>query len=95
VREEERAAVVYSHELSLVPTRHKSIEPHDAQTNALIRAVVDLERLPHGQRVGQLLEEWRWIDRMKDPCEKQRFQDRRRRSAGRERLILQRRLRTR
>jgi hypothetical protein len=73
VREEQRAAVAYSHELSFVPTRHKSFEPHDAQTKALIRRVVELERLPHGERIGQLLEEWRWIDKMKDPCEKQRF----------------------
>ena len=73
VREEERAAVVYSRELSFVPTRHKSFEPHDAQTKALIRRVVELERLRHGERIGQLLEEWRWIDKMKDPCEKQRF----------------------
>jgi DNA-directed RNA polymerase specialized sigma24 family protein len=73
VREEERAAVVYSRELSFVPTRHKSFEPDDAQTKALIRRVVELERLRHGERIGQLLEEWRWIDKMKDPCEKQRF----------------------
>lgn len=73
VREEEEAEVLYSRELSFVPTRHKSFEAHDAQTEALIRRVVELERLPHGELVGQLLEEWRWIDKMKDPCEKQRF----------------------
>lgn len=73
VREEEQAEVVHSRELSFVPTRHRSFEAHDAQTQALIRRVIELERLPHGKQVGQLVEEWHWIDKMKDPCEKQQF----------------------
>jgi RNA polymerase sigma factor (sigma-70 family) len=73
VREEEQAEVVFSRELSFVPTRHRSFEAHDAQTQALIRRVIELERLPHGEQVGRLLEQWHWIDKMKDPCEKQQF----------------------
>jgi hypothetical protein len=73
VREEQQAEVVHSRELSFVPARRKSFEAHDAQTAALIRRVVELERLPHGEQVGRLLEEWRWIDKMQDACEKQRF----------------------
>lgn len=73
VREEEQAEVVHSRELSFVPARRKSFEAYDAQTAALIRRVVAFERLPHGEHVGRLLEEWRWIDKMKDACEKQRF----------------------
>jgi hypothetical protein len=74
VLEEERdAAVPFSRELSFVPSRGKSFEPHDAQTVALIRRVKGLEQLPHGARVGELLEEWNWIDKMQTPEEKQRF----------------------
>jgi DNA-directed RNA polymerase specialized sigma24 family protein len=73
VREEEQAEVVHSRELSFVPARRKSFDAHDAQTAALIRRVVDLERLPHGEHVGRLLEEWRWIDKMKGGAEKQSF----------------------
>ena len=73
VREEERGDVVYSRELSFVPARPKRFEAHDPQTTALIRRVIELERLPHGERVGGLLEEWQYIDKMKDAGEKQRF----------------------
>jgi RNA polymerase sigma factor (sigma-70 family) len=73
VREEERADVHYSRELSFVPARRKAFEPYDAQTAALMRRQAELERLPHGERVAELVEKWRWIDRMKTPEEKQRF----------------------
>lgn len=44
--------VIYSRELSFVPARRRVFEPHDAQTVALIRQLAELERLPHGERVG-------------------------------------------
>ena len=70
---EETGEVVYSRELAFVPARRKSFEAHDAQTAALIRRIVELERLPHGELVSQMLEEWRWMDKMKGPDEKQRY----------------------
>jgi DNA-directed RNA polymerase specialized sigma24 family protein len=76
VREEERedgSPVIYSRELSFVPARRKQFEPHDAQTRVLIRRMQELERLPHGERVSELLEEWHWIDRMNTAEQKQRF----------------------
>jgi hypothetical protein len=70
VLEEERdGAVQFSRELSFVPSRGKPFEAHDPQTTALIRRVKELERLPHGGRIGELLEEWRWMDKMRTPEE--------------------------
>jgi DNA-directed RNA polymerase specialized sigma24 family protein len=73
VNEEEQSDAVYSRELSFVPARRKAFEPYDAQTRALIRRTVELQHLPHGERVAGLLDEWQWIDKMKDAAEKQRF----------------------
>lgn len=74
VREEESGAVVpRSASPSLPMGKNKCFEPHDAQTAALIRRMVELERLPHGTRVSELLERWEWIDKMKLAEEKQRF----------------------
>jgi hypothetical protein len=68
--------VIYSRELSFVPARRRVFEPHDAQTVALIRQLAELERLPHGEHVGKLLEHWKWLDAMKAPEEKQRCSSR-------------------
>jgi DNA-directed RNA polymerase specialized sigma24 family protein len=65
--------VIYSSELSFVPARRKAFEPHDAQTQALIRRLAELERLPHGEPVSKLLEHWHYLDAMKSPEEKQRW----------------------
>lgn len=73
VREEEREDVRYSRELSFVPARRKAFEAYGPQTAALMRRQAELERLPHGHRVSQLVEEWHVTDRMKTPEEKQRF----------------------
>lgn len=71
--EEIEPKVLYSRELSFVPARRKVFEPHDAQTVALIRRLADLERLPHGEPVGKLLEHWKWLEAMKGAAEKQRW----------------------
>lgn len=71
--EEKEDDVRFSRQLSFVPARRKEPESHDAQTAALIRRHKELERLPHGERVTALVDEWHWIDRMKTPDEKQRF----------------------
>lgn len=70
---EERPKVIFSRELSFVPARRKAFEAHDAQTVALIRRLAELERLPHGEPVGKLLEHWKWLEAMKGPAEKQRW----------------------
>jgi RNA polymerase sigma factor (sigma-70 family) len=62
-----------SRELSFVPARRKAFEAHDAQTVALIRRLAELERLPHGEPVGKLLEHWKWLEAMKGAAEKQRW----------------------
>jgi len=71
--EESEPPTIYSRELSFVPARREEREPHDAQTQALIRRAKELARLPHGDRVGELLEKWKWMDRMNTPDQKQRF----------------------
>src|SRR5450759_2096951 len=70
---EEEPKVLYSRELSFVPARRKAFEAHDAQTVALIRRLAELERLPHGEPVGKLLEHWKWLEAMKGAAEKQRW----------------------
>lgn len=55
-----------------VPYR-RSFTAHDPQTTALIRQYKDLERLPHSESIIDLLEEWRWLDSMAGPEQKQRF----------------------
>ncbi len=71
--DEAEPKVIYSRELSFVPARRKAFEPHDAQTVALIRRLAELERLPHGEPVSKLLEQWQWLEAMKAPEEKQRW----------------------
>lgn len=75
VREEEEAdeRVIYSRELSFVPARRPSHEDHDAQTRALIAQYARMEKLPHGSTVASRLDDWRWMDRMKGPEEKQTY----------------------
>lgn len=74
VREEEADEVVrYSRELSFVPARRPQREEHDAQTRALIEQHVRLQRLPHGSTVCARLEDWRWMDAMKGPEDKQAY----------------------
>jgi len=73
VREEEAERVSLSRTVSFVPARRKAFEVHDRQTAALIRRMEELARLPHGERVGELLEEWQWLDKMQGPDAKQRF----------------------
>lgn len=73
VREEESDRPVLSRELSFVPARRKAFEAHDAQTTALIRRLRELERLPHGSEINELLSKWSWLDKMHGPDDKQRF----------------------
>lgn len=73
VREEESEPVIQSRELSFVPTRRRRFEAYDAQTAALIRRAQELERLPHGEKISKLLQEWDWLDKMRAPEEKQLF----------------------
>lgn len=75
VREEaaDTETVIASRELSFVPARRKAFEAHDAQTAALIRRTLELERLPHGAEVAELFSKWEWLDKMNGPEQKQRF----------------------
>ncbi len=77
VHDEEREAneppVIYSRELSFVPARRPGFAGHDAQTQALIERYARLERMPHGERLSPKLEDWRFMDAMKSPEEKQRY----------------------
>ena len=78
VREEQAdddaSRAVYSRELSFVPARRRpTFVAHDAQTRALIAQYERLQCLPHGDRLSPRLEEWRWMDAMKSPEEKQRY----------------------
>ena len=79
VREEEAEAlepvkVVQSRELSFVPNnRRPHLEPHDAQTKALIAQQDRLYRLPHGISLIERLSHWRYMDKMRGPEEKQRY----------------------
>jgi len=72
VRDQE-AEVVFSRELSFVPSRRSRLEAHDAQTLALIARHLHLETLPHGTRVLERLSEWKLMDRMQSPRDKQRY----------------------
>jgi RNA polymerase sigma factor (sigma-70 family) len=56
-----------------VPYRKPAFEPHDAETKVLIRQYEEMSRLPHGEVVVDLLNEWRWIDSMGAPDQKQQF----------------------
>jgi RNA polymerase sigma factor (sigma-70 family) len=71
--DEDEPPVRYSRELSFVPARRPEFAACDAQTRALIAQYERLEKLPHGERLSPLLEEWRWIDAMKSPEEEQRY----------------------
>jgi hypothetical protein len=71
--EEEDVQVVYSRELSFVPARRVALEAHDAQTTALIRRALELERLPHGSEISDFFSRWTWLDRMQGPQEKQAY----------------------
>jgi RNA polymerase sigma factor (sigma-70 family) len=46
---------------------------HDPQTEALIRQYKALERFPHSETVVGRLEEWRWLDTMGSPDQKQAY----------------------
>ncbi|HEX6457275.1 MAG TPA: sigma factor-like helix-turn-helix DNA-binding protein [Thermoleophilaceae bacterium] len=56
-----------------VPYRTPAFEPHDAATKVLIREYTDMARLPYGELIVELLDEWRWLDAMAPPEQKQRF----------------------
>lgn len=74
VRDEEAEPVIFSRELSLVPASHKkSFGAHDRQTEALIKRMAALERLPHGEAVSDLVSQWDWLEKMMGYEEKQRF----------------------
>jgi len=64
---------VTSRELSFVPGRRKTFDPHDAQTRVLIRRLLELERLPHGGDIAEMISEWNWRDRMHTADQKQRY----------------------
>lgn len=92
--EEDRGEVHFSRELAPVPGAYRrTFEAHDAQTRALIRRLADLEALPHGHRVSDLVSEWQWRDKMHAAAEKQRYLEPmietvRRDPAGHEDLII-------
>jgi DNA-directed RNA polymerase specialized sigma24 family protein len=48
-------------------------EEHDPQTEALIRQYKALSRFPHSGTVVDRLEQWRWLDTMASPDEKQAY----------------------
>lgn len=65
---------IFSRELSFVPARYApKCEPHDPQTRALIAEHKRLEELRHGAAVVGRLDEWRWMDAMRSPAEKQAY----------------------
>jgi len=65
---------IFSRELTFVPAqRTPRFEAHDAQTRALIAEHNRLEVLRHGALVGSRLEEWKLIDAMRCPAEKQAY----------------------
>jgi RNA polymerase sigma factor (sigma-70 family) len=56
------------------PLREKrEFEPHDAETRKLIERYRSLYRLEHGHVVAPMVEEWKWLDSMASPVEKQEF----------------------
>lgn len=74
VRHEDAEPVIPTREVALIPPAHKkTFEAHDRQTAALIRRMVALERLPHGEAVSRLVGEWDWMEKMMGYEEKQRF----------------------
>ena len=65
---------IFSRELSFVPAQNTPrFEPHDAQTRAMIEEYKRLETLRHGASVTGRLEEWKLIDAMRCPEEKQAY----------------------
>lgn len=54
-------------------TYTKKFSPHDEQTRTLIQQYKELERLPGGDVVAPLMDEWRYLDRMASPAQKQEF----------------------
>jgi DNA-directed RNA polymerase specialized sigma24 family protein len=79
VREEladaaEAARHVFSRELSFVPAQTTPrFEPHDPQTQAMIAEHKRLEELRHGPSVLGRLDEWKWMEAMSGPQEKQAY----------------------
>lgn len=51
----------------------REFEPHDAQTKALIRQYEAMSRFAHSETVIVRLEDWRWLDTMAGPDDKQAF----------------------
>ena len=65
---------IFSRELSFVPAQSAPrFEAHDAQTRAMIEEHKRLEALRHGTSVGRRLEEWKLMDVMRCPEEKQAY----------------------
>ncbi len=65
---------VFSRELAFVPAQSTpKFEPHDAQTRVLIAEHKRLEDLRHGPSVMRRLDEWKWMDAMHSPEEKQAY----------------------
>jgi DNA-directed RNA polymerase specialized sigma24 family protein len=65
---------VFSRELSFVPAQStRRFEAHDAQTRVLIAEQKRLEGLRHGASVVRRLDEWKWMDAMSSPQEKQGY----------------------
>jgi hypothetical protein len=65
---------IFSRELSFVPAQStRKFEPHDAQTRALIAEHNRVEALRHGASVRGRLEEWKLMDAMRCPEEKQAY----------------------
>lgn len=51
----------------------REFEPHDAQTKALIRQYKAMSRFAHSETVIVRIEDWRWLDTMAGPDDKQAF----------------------
>lgn len=65
---------IFSRELSFVPTQGvPKHEPHDPQTRVLIAEHKRLEALRHGPSVVRRLDDWKWLDAMRSPEEKQAY----------------------
>jgi hypothetical protein len=65
---------VFSRELSFVPSRATpKFEAHDAQTRALIAEYKQLEQYRHGASVLTRLENWKLMDALQGPRDKQAY----------------------
>ncbi len=63
-----------SRELSFIPARRQELAKDRVDpTAALIARYKQMARLPHGETLVTRLEDWKWLDAMQGPADKQRF----------------------